>query len=156
MQRIPFDFFIHVCNFADDTTLNACDMELPNILSELEDNALTAILWFDNNYMKLNQSKCHFLTSGSTEHLWVRVGNEVMWESQYEKLLGMTVDKNLNFNLHLKTLCSKVQGSQFLKSLEKYTLFHPFLEKSGKVWKSLESRTLGVFLSGKVWILSCP
>ena len=50
--------------------------------NELEDDALIAILWFDNNYMKLNQSKCHFLlTSGSTEHLWV---------SQYEKLLGMS------------------------------------------------------------------
>ena len=55
----------HVCNFADDTTLNACDMELRNILNELEDNGLTAILWFENNYMKLNQSKCHFLTSGT-------------------------------------------------------------------------------------------
>ena len=43
---------------------------------------LTAILWFENNYMKLNQSKCHFLTSGSTEHLWVKVGNEMIWESQ--------------------------------------------------------------------------
>merc|ERR1711928_31964 len=96
------------CNFADDTTLNACDIELKNILNELEDNALTAILWFENNYMKLNQSKCHFLTCGSTEHLWVKVGNEVIWESQAEKLLGMTVDKKLNFNLHLKTLCRKM------------------------------------------------
>ena len=52
--------------------------------------------------MKLNQSNCHFLTSGSTEHLWVRVGNEVIWESQYEKLLGLTEDKDLNFDLHLK------------------------------------------------------
>ena len=37
----------------------------------LEDNALTAIIWFENNHMKLNTSKCHFLTNGSTEHLWV-------------------------------------------------------------------------------------
>ena len=50
----------HVCNFADDTTLNACDIELQNVMHELEDNTLTAIMWFENNYMKLNQSKCHF------------------------------------------------------------------------------------------------
>ena len=117
----------HVCNFADDTTLNACDMELPNILNELEDNAFTAILWFDNNYMKLNQSKCHFLTSGSTEHLWVRVGNEVIWESQYEKLLGMTVDKNLNFNMHLKTLCSKV--NQKVSALARIVRILPFQKR---------------------------
>ena len=31
----------HVCNFADDTTLNACGLELQNVLHELEDNSLT-------------------------------------------------------------------------------------------------------------------
>ena len=98
----------HVCNFADDTTLNACDLELPNILNELEDNALTCILWFENNYMKLNQSKCHFLASGSPAHLWIKVGNEKIWESQSEKLLDITVDKNVNCDLNLKTLCKKV------------------------------------------------
>ena len=117
----------HVCNFADDTTLNACDLELPNILNELEDNALTAILWFENNYMKLNESKCHFLTCGSTEHLWVKVGNEVIWESQAEKLLGMTVDKNLNFNLHLKTLCKK--ANQKVSALARIVRILPFQKR---------------------------
>ena len=77
---------------ADDTTLYACDLDIENVLSQLEDNAYTAILWFENNYMKLNQSKCHFLTAGSPEHLWVKVGSEKIWESQTEKLLGITVD----------------------------------------------------------------
>ena len=114
----------HVCNFADDTTLNACDLDLRNVLHELEDNSLTAILWFENNYMKLNQSKCHFLTCGSPEHLWVRVGNEMIWESQSEKLLGITVDKNLNFNLHLKGLCKKV--NQKVSALARIVGFLPF------------------------------
>ena len=117
----------HVCNFADDTTLHACDLELQDILNELEDNALTAILWFENNYMKLNQSKCHFLTSGSTEHLWVKVGNEVIWESLSEKLLGLTLDKNLNFNLHLKTLCKKV--NQKVSALARVVRILPFQKR---------------------------
>ena len=103
-------FFIlsDVCNFADDTTPYACDAKLENVSHQLEDNALTAIIWFENNYMKLNQSKCHFLASGSVEHLWVRVGDERIWESQQEKLLGMMVDKNLSFEPHLNKLCKKV------------------------------------------------
>ena len=102
------DLIPHVCNFADDTTLYACDIELQNVLHDLEDNALiTAIIWFENNYMKLNQSKCHLLTNGSTEHLWVKVGDEMIWESQTEKLLGMSVDKDPNFNSHLKSLSKK-------------------------------------------------
>ena len=34
----------HVCNFADDTTLNACDLELSNVLHELEDNTFCYIM----------------------------------------------------------------------------------------------------------------
>ena len=77
--------------------------------------------------MKLNESKCHFLTSGSTEHLWVKVGKEVIWESQSEKLLGMTVDKNLNFNLHLKILCKKV--NQKVSALARIVRILPFQKR---------------------------
>jgi hypothetical protein len=116
-----------VCNFADDTTLYACDVKLENVLSQLEDNAYTAILWFENNYMKLNQSKCHFLASGSPEHLWIKVGDERIWESQSEKLLGMIVDKNLNFESHLKTLCKKV--NQKVSALARIAGILPFQKR---------------------------
>ena len=116
-----------VCNFADDTTLYACDMNLDTVLSQLEDNAYTAILWFENNYMKLNQSKCHFLAAGSPEHLWIRVGNEKIWESQAEKLLGITVDKNLNFESHLKILCKKV--NQKVSALARIAGILPFQKR---------------------------
>ena len=122
-----FYILFDVCNFADDTTLYACDMKLENVLSQLEDNAFTAIIWFENNYMKLNQSKCHFLTAGSTEQLWVRVGSEKIWESQAQKLLGLTVDKNLSFENHLKILCKKV--SQKVSALARIAGILPFQKR---------------------------
>ena len=78
----------HTCNFADDTTLSACDINLEDLLHNLKDDTLTAIQWFDSNYMKLNESKCHFLTRGTREVLFVKVGDEMIWESMSEKLLG--------------------------------------------------------------------
>ena len=42
----------HVCNFADDTTLTACNIRMKDLLHELEDNTLSAIIWFENNCMK--------------------------------------------------------------------------------------------------------
>ena len=58
--------------------------------------------------MRLNQSKCHFLVSGNiNEHLWVKVGDEKIWESAEVMLLGVTVDKNLKFNSHLSRICKK-------------------------------------------------
>ena len=50
----------------------------------------------------LMQHKCHFIIMGNTpEHLW---------ESQQEELLGLTVDKNLNFNEHLSMICKKASA----------------------------------------------
>ena len=99
----------HVCNFADDTTISACDVELDDLFHNLEDDTYTAILWFEANYMKLNESKCHFLTRGTEEVLFAGVGGEMIWESMSEKLLGVTVDKNLNFNAHLSNVCKKAR-----------------------------------------------
>ena len=48
--------------------------------------------------MILNTDKCHFILDGprtAVEQMWVRVGGQVVWESAEEKLLGVTVDKNL-------------------------------------------------------------
>ena len=100
--------FAEVCNFADDTTLYASNLDLETLIQNLEDDSLKAILWFENNYMKLNDEKCHFLVSGNTnEHLWVNIGEALIWESSKEKLLGVTIDKKLSFNEHVQTLCKK-------------------------------------------------
>ena len=48
---------IDVCNYADDNTLNACDMSLENLLKRLEHYFVLAVEWFENNYMKLNGGK---------------------------------------------------------------------------------------------------
>ena len=118
----------HVCNFADDTTLTACGIDMKDLLNELEDDTLSAIIWFENNYMQLNQGKCHFLTCGAPctpEWLWLRVGDERIWESQHEKLLGILVDKELNFKMHLKNVCKKVnQKISALARVARYLSFH--------------------------------
>ena len=113
----------HICNFADDTTLNVCDLELQNVLNELEDDFLTPIIWFENNHMKLK----------SLSNIWIiresliKVGNEMIWESQAEKLLGMMVDKDLNFNLHLKALCKRV--NQKVSTLAQIARILPFQKR---------------------------
>ena len=43
------------------------------------------IMWFVNNYMKLNEDQYHFLISGNTyEHIWAKVRDVLIWESSKE------------------------------------------------------------------------
>ena len=106
------------------------------LLHKLEDNILYAILWFENNYMKLNQSKCHFLTCEHRNILWVKVGDEKIWESQSERFLVMIVDKKLSFDLRLRTWYKKVnlkvsQSAQivpFLPFPKRHLIMKTFIE----------------------------
>ena len=58
--------------------------------------------------MKLNKDKCHLLVLGQRyENVWVKIGDEKNWESAKQKLLGMEIGRNLNFDDHLISLCKK-------------------------------------------------
>ena len=138
------DLFYHflntfVCNLADDTTPYACDIDLPTLLRNLKHDTLIATIWFEENYTKLNQDTCHFLLAGNTpEFLWAKVGNELIWESRYEKLLGLTIDKNLNFNQQLSILCKEVSAK--VSALVRMVKIIPF-EKKRLIMKSfIESK----------------
>ena len=68
---------IDICNFADDTTQNGCDMELKVALDKLKNCSELAIAWFKSNYMKLNEEKCERLVCGYCfEQLWIKVGEQ--------------------------------------------------------------------------------
>ena len=132
---------IHACNFADDTTLNAFSRNLEELLHNLEYDTHSAIMWFENNFMKLNQDKCHFLISGNiNELLFAKVGEELIWESSEEKLLGVTIDKNLNFNSHLSILCKK--AGQKVTALARIAKLLPFHKRRIILKSFIESQFL--------------
>ena len=117
-----------VCNIADDTTPYACDNNLETLLANLEYDSISAIMWFEANYMKLNQEKCHFLISGNLpEQIWIKVGEEVIWESKQEKLLGVIIDKKLNFDIHLTEICKKASAK--VTALARMVKIIPFEKK---------------------------
>ena len=58
--------------------------------------------------MKLNQDKCHLLVSGyKHKNLWTQIRDEIIWESNKQKLLGFQIDRDLNFNKYVSSLCKK-------------------------------------------------
>ena len=95
-----------VCNFADDTTFHPCGSSLEDLDNRLEHDANLAIEWFGWNYMKLNEDKCHLIISGR-KSLWTKSGQTKIWETKNAKLLGVIIDRQLNFDEYLISLCKK-------------------------------------------------
>ena len=116
---------IDVCNYADDTGLHLCDLELPSLLSSLEHDTSLAIEWFESNYMKLNKSKCHLLISGHKfENLWIDVGSSKIWERNSETILGVQIERNLKFDKHVVELCKR--ANRKLSALSRLSKILPF------------------------------
>ena len=67
------------------------------------------IRWFQDNYLKMNEDKCHLLITNQEEESKIaHIGDEIIKNSQSNKLLGITIDNEINFNKHVSTLCKKV------------------------------------------------
>ena len=62
-------------------------------------------MWFQNNYMKLNENKCHLLVGGyKHESIWAKIGDARIWESNKQKLLGLHIDRTLSFDEDISNL----------------------------------------------------
>ena len=56
--------------------------------------------------MKLNKDKCHFIISVyKIEIMFSNIGGSRIWEKGQQKLLGVTIDKNLKFKEHILKQC---------------------------------------------------
>ena len=114
---------IEICNYADDTTLYASDINPSHVIEKLEKNCSTVAEWFKDNCMKLNGDKCHFMTFGDQSNdLAIQIDNNLINKSSEEKLLGVTFDKKLSFKPNIKTLCKK--ASPKLHALSRMLLKH--------------------------------
>ena len=127
-----FYLFIYtcVCNMADDTTPYACDVDLQTLIQKLEGDIASVMCWFEANFMILNPDKCHFLFSGPktvVEQMSIEVGEQVIWESLQEKLLGLTIEKKLKFQNHVSIMCKNASGK--LSALTRLAKIMPFDKK---------------------------
>ena len=121
----------------DDTTFHDYDLDLKSYITKLEHDAVLAIEWFESNYMKLNQDKCHFLFSGyKYETLFVNVGETKIWERKQQKLLGILIDRDLKFDENVLSQCKKagkkltalIRISKFMTFGQRRNIMKAFIE----------------------------
>ena len=84
-----------ICNYADDTTIYACGPEITTVLSHLERDALKITEQFSNNFMKLNEDKCHLMIGAKRDtEITIKIGEACIKESKEQRLLGITLDQS--------------------------------------------------------------
>ena len=97
---------INIANNADDSTPFVSGDTPLDVITSLENAAEILFEWFANNHMKAKHDKCHLLMSTLTS-ISIKIKDYIIKNSDNEKLLGVTVDTNLNFNCHLENILKK-------------------------------------------------
>ena len=112
----------NICSYANDTTIFACHLTFETI-RQLEIDGTLVAKWFSDNYLKLNDNKCHLMIFGDKcSKAAITSRSSKTKESEYEKLLGITFDKKLGFRKHIKDLCKK--ANQNLHALARLSTLH--------------------------------
>ena len=112
-------------HYADGNTPYAYSIEFHQVQKYLKkDFEILEILFYDN-YMVLNPRKCEFMGLGKTNENEVFAYHEFrIKKNTVKKLLGITIDKHLNFNKHLtsvyKSPIRKLNGLLRVSSLLSY------------------------------------
>ena len=97
-----------IANYADDNTPYAIDPNVDILIEKLECDVAILAKWFNENYLKLNEDKCHMIITNHSNDLSAMIGNEKVTGSSSVKLLGITIDNKLNFEEHVSNICKKV------------------------------------------------
>ena len=110
-------------NYADDNTAYEIDKQLNNAIMQLEDNIVILSKWFKDNYFKMNADKCQLIVPKHDGEVKMNIDDNVIKSDKSVKLLGIKIDKNLDFEDHVTSLCKK--ASQKLHALARVA---PFVE----------------------------
>ena len=92
---------MNVANYADDNTPYAIETNITSLVEDIETDADILIKWLRDNYLKMNEDKCHLIITNQEDGcISANIGKENIANSKSEKLLGITIDSKLNFNEH--------------------------------------------------------
>ena len=144
---VLFNFFVNdlllptseytIANYADDTTILVSSLTNELLLNKLSTATSIVIKWFQENGMKANPSKFQFIVFGKNNNIGTLTVNDTteIIPSQDVKLLGITLDPNLNYNKHVSLICKKSAWqlcalrriSKYLSSEAKMYIFKSYI-----------------------------
>ena len=119
----------HADLVADDASLYTSNKTLTNIENNLQDSIIKADRWCQKNSMVLHpgKTKCMLITTRqkyqlSRPKLALKLNNTNIEQVKCHKMLGLTIDSELNWNMHVNNLIKRISKNTFLlKKLSRFT-----------------------------------
>jgi len=113
----------HIQGYADDTIHYVSGRSEEKVIEMLENEARRIFSYFSSNDLVANPSKTAFLLirpNGSTvKRRKITLGESIIEESESERILGLQVQRTLEWNEHLAKVTSKVNhGIAMLRQLQ--------------------------------------
>ena len=99
-------------NYADDNTLSVANTDIDIIISKLETDVNILDIWFKSNGLLLNEKKCQFMiiepfSATRCNAKKIKINGKDLEESKQSKLLGISLDNNINMRDHIKSICNQ-------------------------------------------------
>ena len=124
-------------NYADETTPYIVGNNTADVLTNLSSLTQKLFTWLANNKMKASHDKCHLLLS-TQERFSIQIANFTIKSSKVKRLLGINLDKNLKFDIHVQSICQKANGklnavaiiTNYMELPKKRFLMNAFLKLS--------------------------
>ena len=105
----------NIYNYADDNSLVCSGYDYDDVKSKLLSNVNKVIKWFESNHMKVNEDKFQCIVFGKKDNLGnFRIGDHDIVPEDYVKLLGLHVDRKLNFNTRISNISQRDQWKLYL------------------------------------------
>ena len=99
-----FEENVDIASYTDDNTPYCTSHDIQTTINTLQDLSAKLFDWFSKNSMKANADKCHLLLSENIKHV-ARINHIQIENDTSEKLLGVTIDSDLKFDIHVNNLC---------------------------------------------------
>ncbi len=146
----PFTFNVHsndlimlmsrccsIYNYADDNTICSFSRSHDEVIAALERSLAVMLEWFEHNHMNANPDKFQFILfdkSGSNNYT-IDINGNCIKSQNVVKLLGVHVDRHLNFTEHISEMCKKAgrklnvlcRLSNILGTDAKHAIFNGFV-----------------------------
>jgi hypothetical protein len=136
-------YFIKDCkimNYADDNTIYTFHHNVDHIINTLQSDSKQAVEWFEINFMEANPTKFQFIFLSPSRKKQPLMSTLPIFDinidrCEYVKLLGVTIDDQLNFHNNIKDLCKKASRqlnafkriSNNLSIIEREMIYNSFI-----------------------------